>query len=83
MGFKTITIKERVFREISKAKGSDESFSDFFERVIPKNKPDLLKYAGAWKDMSKEEEAKMRGSMKEFRMGFEKSVKERMARHKE
>lgn len=79
MGFKTITIKEKVFREISKAKGKDESFSDFFEKIVHKKKPDLLKFAGAWK-LTKEEEERMDRERKEFRKKFEEEFEERVKR---
>lgn len=82
MAFKTITIKERVFRELSKAKGADESFSDFFERMVHERKPDLMRFAGAWKPMKNGEKETIRSAMKEFRLDFEGSFKERLSRRK-
>ncbi|MBI2971181.1 MAG: antitoxin VapB family protein [Candidatus Aenigmarchaeota archaeon] len=51
MGFKTITIKESVYRELSGLKGKSESFSEFFEKLVKekKGKPDLRKFYGSWK----------------------------------
>ena len=56
MSFKTITIKERVYKELEKAKEKGESFSDFFERMIREKKkaPDLRRFYGAWKMNDKE-----------------------------
>lgn len=40
---KTITIKERVYKDLIKVKSTDESFSDLFERLIKSASPrDIL-----------------------------------------
>ena len=84
MAFKTITIKERVYKELEKAKEKGESFSDFFERMIKEKKksPDIMKFAGAWKDMPDEEFERIKKSMKEFRESANKSWEERLKRYK-
>ena len=82
MGFKTITIKEDVYEKLMKAKGKDESFSEFFGKIVEKKKPDLMKFAGAWKDMPDEEFKRIKKSMKEFRESFDKGWEERSKRYK-
>jgi len=37
MGFKTLTIKESVYKKLLLMKKKDESFSDLFERLSNKN----------------------------------------------
>lgn len=49
MGFKTITIKDDVYRDLLKLKRKDESFSEFFRRLADRERPDLMRFAGAWK----------------------------------
>jgi len=49
MGFKTITIKDELYRDLLKLKRKDESFSELFERLAKREKPDLMMFAGAWK----------------------------------
>lgn len=83
MGFKTITIKENVYEKLMKAKGKDESFSDFLGKVVEEKKPDLMKFAGAWKDMPDEEFDRVKKAMKEFRESFDKDWEQRSKRHKQ
>lgn len=80
MGFKTITIKENVYKELMKVKGN-ESFSEFFEKVTKerKKKPDLMRFYGAWK-MSKKEADRVEKAMKKYRRSFDKSFHERVKR---
>ena len=54
MAFKTITIKERVYKELKSVKGKDESFSRLLERLVKSKKPGLKRYYGAWKGDKKE-----------------------------
>lgn len=54
MAFKTITIKESVYRELNRVKNNDESFSGLLERLVKEKKPRLIKYYGAWKGTEKE-----------------------------
>ncbi|MBI4173553.1 MAG: antitoxin VapB family protein [Candidatus Aenigmarchaeota archaeon] len=48
MPFRTITVKEKVYAKLKRAKPTGESFSDFFERITQTRKPNLLRYAGIW-----------------------------------
>lgn len=77
MGFKTLTIKEEVYEKLMKAKGKEESFSDFLERTVSKEKPDLMKFYGAWK-MSKEEAEKVKKTIREYREVTNKRFHERV-----
>jgi len=81
MGFKTLTIKESVYRDLLKAKKEGESFSKFFDRITKevKSKPNLMRFAGALK-MSGEEYRKVKSAVKEHRKAFNRSFKERLER---
>ena len=46
MGFKTLTIKESVYKKLLLMKKKDESFSDLFERLSNKNIKALKKMRG-------------------------------------
>lgn len=54
MPFKTITIKDYVYKELLKAKRESESFSSLFERLVKRGRPDIYKYFGGWKATAKE-----------------------------
>lgn len=79
MGFKTVTIKHSVYNALSKEKLPGESFSEMFQRMMKKGKPNLLAFAGAWKSTT-EDIKKLNEVRKTFREGFDKNAKERMAR---
>ena len=81
MKFKTLTIKESVYRELLKTKGEGESFSNLFERMVKatKTRPDLMRFAGAWK-MSGEDYIKVKSAVKWHRRAFNKSFGERLKR---
>ena len=82
MGFKTITIKEDVYKELLEEKGKEESFSEFFDKLMKekKKKPDIMKFAGAWNKMSDKEFEKINKSIKELRESADKNFKERIKR---
>ena len=79
MGFKTITIKEDVYKELLKVKGEEESFSEFFDKLVKKKKPDLMKFAGTWK-MSNAEWKRIERKMKKRRELAGKNYRERLER---
>lgn len=81
MRFKTLTIKDAVYRELLKVKNREESFSNLFSRMIKegKSKPDLMKFAGAWK-ITKGEYKDVKASVADYRKSFNKSFKERLER---
>ena len=78
MAFKTITIKESVYRELLKAKG-EESFSEFFEKLVKGRKPDLKKFYGAWK-MSSAEWKRVKGMLRKRRSLDDKDYRKRLER---
>ena len=81
MRFKTLTIKESVYRELLKTKKEGESFSNFFDRITKevKSKPNLMRFACALK-MSNGEYRKAKSAIKEHRKAFNRSFKERLER---
>ncbi|GEM_PF-1904310 len=82
MGFKTLTIKEDVYNELIVAKGKDESFSEFFHKLVDekRKKPDISRFYGAWSDMSESEFEKVTKRMKAFRKSADDNFKERVKR---
>ena len=82
MGFKTITIKEDVYKKIARAKRKNESFSELFDRkfseeTIEERTNRILKYAGIWKMTEKEYKEKLE-EIKKGRENSEKNFQERM-----
>ncbi len=71
---KTITIKESVYDKLAGLKGNGESFSDLFERLAEKAKPDIMKYAGI---ISDDEAERIRKSMLEGRRSFNRDAERR------
>ena len=43
---KTLTIKDRVYEELTTIKGREESFSDLFERLAKKEKKGIMEFSG-------------------------------------
>ncbi|MBS7626983.1 antitoxin [Candidatus Bathyarchaeota archaeon] len=80
MGFKTLTIKEEVYNELLKIKRDNESFSELFERMVKREKSDILKFAGAWSWMSDSELEKIVTGIRRLRESADKSFEERMKR---
>ena len=82
MKFKTLTIKEAVYKDLLKTKGEKESFSDLFGRLIKetRSKPNLMKFAGAWANLSEKEFEKIKKAIKELRESADKNFEERMKR---
>jgi len=54
---KTLTIKDKVYEELTTIKGRKESFSDLFERLAKKEKKGIMEFAGF---LSKETADKMK-----------------------
>ncbi len=54
---KTLTIKDKVYDELTTIKGRKESFSDLFERLAKKEKKGIREFAGF---LSKETAEKMK-----------------------
>lgn len=81
MGFKTITIKESVYKDLLKVKKRGESFSELFERLAKPKKTDLTRFYGAWK-MSNKEAERITKAIRDYRKSFDKSFEIRMKRMK-
>ena len=62
---RTLTIKDRVYDDLVKLKGKSESFSDLFERLASKEKPDITEFAGFLSGVTAE---KMRKTIVERRV---------------
>jgi predicted CopG family antitoxin len=52
MSVKTISLRYDVYKSLKESKREGESFSDVIERLLRKDKPDLMEYFGALKDSS-------------------------------
>lgn len=46
MTMKTLTIKEKVYKDLVRVKEGEESFSDLLERLARKEKKSVTEYAG-------------------------------------
>ena len=73
-----MTIKKAVYDTLVEIKGESESFSDLFERMASREKPDLLKFAGAWSKLSPKEMKDVSARMKNWREDAEKSFARRV-----
>ena len=80
MGFKTLTIKEDVYNELINVKGKNESFSEFFAKIVKKMRgsPDLKSYYGAWKNMPKKDFENVELGIKRIRVSADKNFRERV-----
>ena len=56
MGFKTLTISEEAYNRLKRLKGKNESFTDVILK-LGEGHGDIMRYAGAWKDMTNKEAA--------------------------
>jgi predicted CopG family antitoxin len=66
MSSKNISIRDDVYRELSEAKGPDESFSDVIDRLLEKDSEDhpLRRLEGL---LDEEEATEVRERMEDFR----------------
>jgi predicted CopG family antitoxin len=80
MKFKTLTIKEEVYRELLRIKRKDESFSELFMRMVKKEKPDFKKFYGSWSDLTNKEIKKISEAIRTLRTSADKNFKKRMER---
>jgi predicted CopG family antitoxin len=69
MGFKTISLSDAVYRRLRAERRSGESFSDVIVRLLEAKQPPLMKYAGAWKPLSKAELTEIRSRIVKLRHG--------------
>ena len=65
MGTKTISVMDDAYELLGKNKRKGESFSEEIRRVF-KAKNDFLSFAGAWKEISKTEESRIKKAVGDF-----------------
>jgi predicted CopG family antitoxin len=63
MASKTVVLREEAYEFLRKEKRAGETFSDVVMRLKGSTKP-LTSFAGAWKDMPKEDLAKIRDAIR-------------------
>ena len=79
MAFKTLTIKGKVYEKLARAKRQGESFSSLLERLVAKEQPDLMKFAGSI-PMTDEEAEKRLALYRRLRKESTESFWKRQAR---
>lgn len=82
MGFKTLTIKDKIYGKLIRIKPKEESFSEFLDKLVEAKtkKVDIMKFAGAWNKMSDEEFKKIKTAITGFRESANKNFEDRMKR---
>ncbi len=68
MGTKTISIMDDVYDMLKAIKRPEESFSDEIRRLAV-SKNNILEFAGAWKDLSKDEINTIKDAINNMRSG--------------
>ena len=66
MSTKTITIMEDAYKLLSVRKYKNESFSDVIRRMV-REKKDIMRFAGAWKNVSDNEIKDMKKTIADVR----------------
>ena len=76
MVVKTITVTEEAYKALAGDKNANESFSEVILRTHKKkgNVEDIMKFAGAWSDMSDEEANEMKKNIEKLSKGAWKSI---------
>lgn len=54
MVYKTISLSESIYNQLIKYKSKKESFDETIKRLLEKQQPSLLTFAGRWKDVDVE-----------------------------
>ena len=65
MGYKTISLRDEVYKNLVKIKTKDESFSDVISRLMQKRS--LLDFAGLWADVPEEKIEEITKELEEMR----------------
>lgn len=65
MGYKTISLRDEVYKNLVKIKTKDESFSDVISRLMQKRS--LLDFAGRWADVPEEKIEEITKELEEMR----------------
>jgi predicted CopG family antitoxin len=77
MATKTISIMDDAYMLLLRNKMKNESFSDVIRRSFEKKK-DIMRHAGAWKDMSDDEVRELKENIKKIRESSALSLKKRI-----
>ena len=77
---KTLTIMEDAYEMLARRKGKEESFSDVIRRVVGKEK-NIMRFAGAWKDMSDKEAERMKKHIKDLNKRATKELFQRLKKY--
>ena len=83
MAVKTITVTEEAYKALAGDKNKDESFSEVILRTHKRkgNVEDIMKFAGAWSDMSDEEANKLKKHIENMRKRAGKQRRKELMRH--
>jgi len=78
---KTITIMEDAYKILLNKKNNNESFSEVIRKMAGEKK-NIMKFAGAWKHLSKEEVEKRKHDISKLRKESTKQLFDRIERLK-
>ncbi len=83
MAVKTITITEDAYKALAGDKTKDESFSEVILRMHKRkgNIEDIMRFAGAWSDMSDETAEKIKKHIETMRRRAGKQRRKELMRH--
>lgn len=83
MVVKTITVTEEAYKALAGDKNTNESFSEVILRTHKKkgNVDDIIKFAGAWSDMSDEEANKLKKHIEGMRKRAGKQRRKELMKH--
>jgi len=83
MVVKTITITKDAYEKLASSKKEGESFSEFINRSFTKkgNVEDIMKFAGAWSDMSEEEANRLHKHIEDVRKRAGKQRRKELMKH--
>ena len=74
MTTKTISIMEDVHKLLILNKLKNESFSDVLRRLLSNNKNDIMKFAGAWNEVSDDSIEQMKENIERLRKDSTKEL---------
>lgn len=80
MAVKTITVTEQAYKALAGDKNKDESFSEVILRTHKRkgNVEDIMKFSGAWSDMSDEEADEILKNINKLNKGAWRSIKHKV-----
>ena len=77
---KTITVTKEAYEKLASNKKEGESFSELINRNFAKkgNVEELMKFAGAWSDMTDKEADELKKNIEKLNEGAWKSIKRKV-----